>query len=613
MKKRFLQLTTAVLFSSITSLSFATHLGANLLFSARLDGAQEVPSVTTNAIGVGSFMLNEARTELCVNVAVNGLSGPITGAHIHKGAIGVSGGVEVDLSAGLSGNQIKLKIFGAMLTSSLLADLINGDLYINVHTTANPDGEIRGQIMLETDMSYCAKADGAQEVPAVVTSAYGLGVFTLNQDKGMVSYTFIAQGLSGVITGAHLHIGVVGVSGGVELDLTTNIVGNIISGSFVPSMTLLSALVSGNVYVNVHTAANPDGEIRGQLMMNMGLLFDANLDGAQEVPTVVTTAKGVATFTLNPLLNEIEYDIVANGLSGAITGAHIHTGEFGVAGGVLIDLSAGINGNRIMGTITGAAVTSSLINAMLSGETYINIHTAANPNGEIRGQIYRLAREGYTTSLDGDLEVPAVSTNAYGVGVVSINRDLNNLHYMFVVGSLSSALNGAHFHNGEVGLNGGVIYNLTPFFSGTSTIDTSFGYWTSLDATPLTTTEIQLFQNNEVYVNVHNVNYPDGEIRGQINRGHVCYGYAAINELEEFEVQLYPNPFNDNLTMSGDNLPTSFHLKVIDLSGKTIYSENVSQIGNQVELNTGSFENGTYFIQAFDSEGILFNKKIVKL
>lgn len=613
MKKRFLQLTTAVLFSSITCISFASHLEANLLFSARLDGAQEVPSVTTNAVGVGSFMLNESRTELCVNVAVNGLSGPITGAHIHKGAIGVSGGVEVDLSAGLSGNQIKLKISGAILTSVLLADLINGDLYINVHTTANPDGEIRGQILLETDMSYCAKADGAQEVPAVVTSAYGLGVFTLNQDMGMATYTFIAQGLSGIITAAHLHIGAVGVSGSVELDLTTDIVGNVISGSFVPSMTLLSALVSGNVYINVHTAANPDGEIRGQLMMNMGLLFDANLDGAQEVPTVVTTAKGVATFTLNPLLNEIEYDIVANGLSGAITGTHIHTGEFGVTGGVLIDISAGINGNRIMGTITGAAVTSSLINAMLSGETYVNIHTAANPDGEIRGQIYRLAREGYTTSLEGVQEVPSVSTNAYGVGVVSINRDSDNLHYMFAVGGLSSALNGAHFHNGAVGVNGGVIYDLTPFFSGTTTLDASFGYWTSLDVTPLTTTEIQLFQNNEVYMNVHNTNYLDGEIRGQINRGHVCYGYASIDELDELVVQLYPNPFNDNLTMSGDNLPSSFHLKVLDVSGKIIYTENVLQSGNQIELNTGSFENGTYFIQASDTEGILFNKKIVKL
>lgn len=613
MKKRILQLATTGLFTLLASVSFADHLQENLLFSAKLTGAQEVPAVTTGAVGVASFMLNESRTELCVNVAVKGLSGAITGAHIHEGAIGVAGGVIIDLSAGLSGNQIKLKIPASDLTSAFLADLINGNLYINIHTAANPNGEIRGQILLETEMSYCAKADGAQEVPAVVTNAYGLGVFNLNQDKGMISYRFIAQGLSGVITGAHLHIGAIGVSGGVEQDLTTGILGNVISGSFVPSAALLTALMNGDVYINVHTVANPNGEIRGQLAMEMGLAFDANLNGAQEVPAVVTTAQGVASFTINPDLNEIMYDVVVDGLSGSITGTHIHTGAEGVAGGVIIDLSAGINGNRIMGTISGASVTNDVINAMLRGDTYVNVHTAANPNGEIRGQIYRLAREGFTASLEGEQEVPAVNTNAYGVGVVSISRNQDNLHYMFVVGGLTSALSGAHFHNAVAGVNGAVLFDITSAFSGATTSDSAFGYWTIDDATPFTETESALFLNNEIYVNVHNTDYLDGEIRGQINRGHVCYGYANLDELELESTVVYPNPFTNSISFSGENLPASFDLQIVDISGKIIFSENVTNSGNVLEFNTSSFENGTYFVHAISSYGVILNAKIVKM
>ena len=176
-----------------------------------------------------------------------------------------------------------------------------------------------------------------------------------------------------------------------------------------PTPAIVTAIMNGEIYINVHTAMNAGGEIRGQLMMNEGLPFDAMLSGAQQAPAVTTMATGVATFTLNSMLNEISYSVVTDGLSGAITSAHIHGAAIGVSGAVLVDLSAGIDGNKISGTISGAAITNDLINAMLKGETYINVHTAANPNGEIRGQIYRLAREGYTTTLNGAQEVPAVT------------------------------------------------------------------------------------------------------------------------------------------------------------------------------------------------------------
>lgn len=614
MKKQILHIITAGYFILAAATSFAGHLQDNLLFSAKLEGAQQTPPITTNAMGVGSFMLNNMRDELCINVAVNGLSGPISSAHIHEGAMGVNGGVLVDLSSGINGNQIMLTISGAGLTSDLISKMINGLTYINVHTAANPNGEIRGQIMLETDHGIVAMADGMQEVPMVMSTAYGLGIFTLSKDESMINYQFIAQNLSGAITGAHLHMGAMGVSGAVVQDLSSDIMGNVVSGSFMPSAMLVTAIKNGEIYINIHTAMNPSGEIRGQLMMNMGLPFDAMLTGDQEVPAVTTTAMGVATFTLNSMLNEIDYEIVADGLSGAITGAHIHAGAIGTSGGVLVDLSGGINGNRIMGTISGSSVTNDLINAMLKGETYINVHTAANPGGEIRGQIYRLAREGYTTVLNGMQEVPSVTTNAYGAGVVSINRDQNNLHYMFVVGGLSSMLTGAHFHNAAEGSNGPVVFDLTGSFAGMTTNDAAFGYLTSMDATPFTSTESVLFRNNQIYLNVHNMENANGEIRGQINRGQVCYDMlASIDDLnDEFNMDVYPNPFTNELTIESNNLPATAMIQVIDLTGKVMLSEIMSSIDNTIKLNTSTIQAGIYFLQIIDNSVLIDTKQLIK-
>jgi len=611
MKKKSLRFLSAGLMSLLLSNGLNAQMDDNLLFTAKLDGAQEVPVVITNAMGVATFMLNDQRTQLCINVAVNGLSGPITAAHIHDGAMGVSGGPIIDLSSGISGNQIAFNLTGTDLTSTLIEKLINGGAYINVHTAANSNGEIRGQIMLETDLSYVGAATGAQEVPAVVTAAYGLGVFTLSQDESTVSYMIINQGLSGSIISAHLHIGPVGVSGGPVEDLTTDISGNVITGTFVPTPTLLAALKQGDVYFNVHTAANPNGEIRGQLNLEAGLSFDARLTGDQEIPMVVTTAKGIAKFTLNPLLNTVSYDVVCDGLSGAIVSAHIHVGVFGTSGVPVVDLTGAISGNRISGTLSGATVSTNLINSLLKGEYYVNVHTAANPNGEIRGQIYRLAREGYTSILDGGQEVPANSSTAYGAGYASVNRDETNLHYMFVVGDLTSAVTSAHFHYAAVGVDGLPVFDISSSFGGLLTDDSAEGYLTSGDATPFTSTESQLFVDGDMYVNVHNVDYTGGEIRGQMNPGVVCYSLVSLNELDSEEVNVYPNPFTDLLMLSTDELMSLAKVSIVNMDGKEILTVIPSGT-EELKINTNSLLPGMYILKTTMMDGSSSQTSVVK-
>ncbi|WP_027419057.1 CHRD domain-containing protein [Crocinitomix catalasitica] len=597
------------------SSTFASHLEGHLLFTAKMTGDQEVPAVVTDAVGVGSFSLNEDRDELCINIAVNNLSGPITAAHIHSGAVGVNGDPVVNVSTGITGNQIMYSVSGAELTTELIAMLINGEVYLNIHTDANPGGEIRGQITLETDWSFVADASGSEEVPMVITDAQGLGVFTLSKNQSMINYQFIADGLSGVITGAHLHIAAAGETGDVEENLTMDIMGNSIVGNFVPSELLLEKLMSNEVYLNVHTDENPGGEIRAQLSMK-AFAFDAWLNGEQEVPAVMTDAMGVASLSISATLDTLWYDVMASGLSDEITGAHIHEAVAGESGDVIIGLTDDIAGNRIQGMITGADLTADMINTLLHGEGYLNLHTDLNPGGEIRGQVYRLAREGYTSLVNAEQEVTASTSTGYGSGIVSIDRNQSNVHFMYVVGNLEGPVTAAHFHNAAADVDGDVIFNLSSFFTGGATEDAAFGYWTNEDMdSPFSATQSLMFRNEAVYVNLHSDLNPSGEIRGQVDRGMGCYDAPTLG-LENIDLEnvisVYPNPFTNSLNINLNQSVETGSLEIRNMTGAIVYQETIGNQNSTMQIDLSNLERGLYVVYAMSEKEIVAVQKITK-
>ncbi|HYW32802.1 MAG TPA: CHRD domain-containing protein [Gemmatimonas sp.] len=131
-------------------------------FRAALVGSEEVPPVASAATGNSEFTLSRTNDTLYVNITVNGLSNVRFG-HFHTGARGANGGVVAFLVDGpptLTGVQNgrigKQFITAANLVNSLagqpLSALIDqmraGGIYVNLHTDANPGGELRGQIAL---------------------------------------------------------------------------------------------------------------------------------------------------------------------------------------------------------------------------------------------------------------------------------------------------------------------------------------------------------------------------------------------------------------------------------------------------------------------------------
>jgi hypothetical protein len=170
--------------------------------------------------------------------------------------------------------------------------------------------------------------------------------------------------------------------------------------------TLLTDLLTGNIYVNVHTAANQAGEIRGQVNLSSGTGFTAQLTADQETHSVdPDTATGTGSFTLTD--NGLAFHVTAEGLSGPIVAAHFHgPAPAGMDAPVVHGITDEFDGNTAAGVWTFAEGLDTLLTDLKAGNIYVNLHTAANQPGEIRGQVIRRSFITSVEPISGQTSVP---------------------------------------------------------------------------------------------------------------------------------------------------------------------------------------------------------------
>ena len=113
-------------------------------------------------------------------------------------------------------------------------------------------------------------------------------------------------------------------------------------------------------------------------------MYKANLGGAAEVPPVTTQGKGTAQVNVDPATKQLTWRVDYSGLSGPPAAAHIHCGAAaGANAGVAVPL-----GTNLASPIQGsAALTDAQLADLTAGKCYVNVHTAANKGGELRGQL----------------------------------------------------------------------------------------------------------------------------------------------------------------------------------------------------------------------------------
>lgn len=599
---RTIHILSVLLFTLISTFSLSAQLApANrLLFVADMSGDQEVPSVTTSARGLVTFLVSEDRSTISVYGVFTGLSGPITACHIHTGVQGVAGPVYMHFTNNIADNRLRAEV---SLPADFLSKGLTDQLYFNVHTAANPSGEIRGQLVLMNDVMYAAVMTGIDEVPPIIVSA--TGVFKLSYSPGdfEARYTASINGLSGPMTAAHIHSGAAGVAGPVVVGLTPGLPNTLVGEVDLTAVPVdfLQKLEDKLLYVNAHTAANPSGEIRGQLVALGPLAFEAFLNGDQETPPVSTAANGVAVASLSPNLDSLTYYVNVSGLSGPATAAHFHFAAAGTAGPVVVGLTASPIPNFYSAKV---AVNNVFVTNLLNGNIYVNVHTAANPTGEIRGQMESLVRRVFAFDLCAEQEVPSTPSTAQGVAYITTDKTNTHLNYRYLVDGLSSTPTAAHVHDGSIGVSGPVYLPVnipTPVGSGQFEI---------------TGNDVVKLESGNTYLNVHSSAFPSGEIRGQVRRELMCTANVGLIEPLRATQALFPNPtFGFSELRLQVNQAFEGQLILSDLNGKTVHIQHLTLMeGNQnLPLDLNSLAAGMYIGHIASSQyGTVYTFKVVR-
>ncbi|MGV0960650.1 MAG: CHRD domain-containing protein [Limnohabitans sp.] len=130
----------------VLSLSACGSMKASntMAFTAKLSGTHEVPANGSAGTGTVDATLDKSSHVLTWTVTYAGLSGPVKAGHFHGPA---AAGANAGVALGFSG-PVESPIKGsATLTAAQAAEVMAGQWYVNLHTAANPGGEVRGQVM----------------------------------------------------------------------------------------------------------------------------------------------------------------------------------------------------------------------------------------------------------------------------------------------------------------------------------------------------------------------------------------------------------------------------------------------------------------------------------
>ena len=226
----------------------------------------------------------------------------------------------------------------------------------------------------------------AQTFPAPSSSASGTANLTVKLGSGATSGKVTLSGVTA--TAVTINEAFAGATGASLITLAAN--GSTAGEWDVPAGALLTAdqvtaLLQGKLYVIATSAANPAGEIRGQITPdNVTVVFSA-LAGSQEVPPVTITASGVAAATMDAAANTLTVHVNSTGVDDA-TAAEVDTGAAGASGAKLVALTKD-NVNMGHWSMELASIAASDLGNFNANKLYVNVKTPADPNGAIRGQI----------------------------------------------------------------------------------------------------------------------------------------------------------------------------------------------------------------------------------
>lgn len=367
-------------------------------------------------------------------------------------------------------------------------------------------------IAANAQMRYLRGTLSAGQVSTPVTSpGGGIIIVKYNTSTKLLQLVGNYRNITSSFTSAHVHTGIINQDGPIVLTLTSA-PDSTLAGSQSLTPTQETDLLAGNMYVDIHTATYPNGELRAQLVPTLegkSILLNARLQGAQVDPPNGSPATGNVTALLDTSTHRFYVTGGYSNLTTPPSAVDIHDGAPNTSGSAFYSVvySASVTGSLN----TTKATTTAEETRLLSGNVYLDIHNSTYSGGEIRGQLTMLNQLQFLAgSLTGAKEVPANTSTARGTVIVKYNTESNLLELTGDYQNLTATISGSHIHGPATPTETApVLYSLTNTGGQMGTLTAS--------VTILEAQEADLLAGNW-YVNVHSTGTfaAGGEIRTQL-------------------------------------------------------------------------------------------------
>jgi len=372
-------------------------------FYARLSVTNTIPRASGSSakgIAVGTYSENNPSREITFDLVHSVTNAQANGIEIHTGAPGQTGPsiYTFDRATSPFYNSLGLTINEQ---TSFYSDL----LYLNVASTTNPTGEIRGQMITIdyiNELSFTARLDASQVVPATFSDNRGGGLFAYDCTTKILEY-MIMHDIPDA-NGAFLGAGNMTVRGTPLFSLPAS--SSPIFGAIQLSLQEELFLYTSQMYVAISSVNYTEAEIRGQITVEND--WWAYLSGSNVVSAVTTPAVGLATMRLYGQQNRrVDYSIF-HSVQFPLR-ATMHVARVGNNGPVTFEFPtvySPVRGNDIV-------LDDDDLQAFVTDASYITVTSTGYPFlGEIRGQIRRV--NPCVVDNDNSLTV-SVSGNAAGL------------------------------------------------------------------------------------------------------------------------------------------------------------------------------------------------------
>ncbi|WP_439504544.1 CHRD domain-containing protein [Sediminibacterium sp.] len=248
------------------------------------------------------------------------------------------------------------------------------------------DSAPEAQLVKEIMVSLAAANENPQPTGRTERGMATIKVY--NDNSIMVEGSITGFASTDNLTLAHIHAGDPVTNGPVVLDLMPSFTGSSLKATVKGIRTsLIDSLKAGTaeLYLNIHSSQVASGIVRGQLFNEVNFAASIALSGANEVPSVTTTATGMALIRItadNKLYSRVTVSNLES--TDALSAAHIHTGAAGTNGGVILGLCSSA---ADFGVTKIFSPTTAVLNSVKNDAVYVNVHSTMRPSGVIRGQI----------------------------------------------------------------------------------------------------------------------------------------------------------------------------------------------------------------------------------